>query len=52
LQNLELCLPIIPDVKDIHMEANMDLVYLAGIFLFFILTAAFGVGCARLGGTI
>jgi len=34
------------------MEANMDLIYLAGVLLFFFLTAAFGVGCARLGGTI
>jgi len=45
-------LPIILDVKDIHMEANMDFIYLAGIALFFVLMAAFGVGCARLGGTI
>ena len=28
----------------------MDLVYLAGIILFFGLTAALAVGCARLGG--
>ena len=29
----------------------MDLVYLAGIVLFFSLMAAMAVGCAKLGGT-
>ena len=28
----------------------MDLIYLAGILLFFALTAALAVGCAKLGG--
>jgi hypothetical protein len=28
----------------------MDLVYLAGIILFFALTAAMAAGCAKLGG--
>ena len=28
----------------------MDLTYLAGIILFFILTAGLAVGCSRLGG--
>jgi hypothetical protein len=29
----------------------MDLIYLAGIALFFALMAAMAVGCARLGGS-
>ncbi len=28
----------------------MDLIYLAGILLFFVLTVGLAVGCARLGG--
>ena len=28
----------------------MDLIYLAGIILFFVLTAFLAVGCAKLGG--
>jgi hypothetical protein len=28
----------------------MDLIYIAGIFLFFILVAALAYGCAKLGG--
>ncbi len=28
----------------------MDLIYLAGILLFFSLTALMAIGCARLGG--
>jgi hypothetical protein len=31
------------------MEASMDLVYLAGIVLFFGLMATMAAGCARLG---
>lgn len=37
-------------VLDIRMEASMDLIYLAGITLFFALMAGFATGCARLGG--
>ncbi|MFZ1643728.1 MAG: potassium ABC transporter ATPase [Candidatus Contendobacter sp.] len=29
----------------------MDLIYLAGISLFFMLAAGLAVGCAKLGGT-
>lgn len=32
------------------MEANLDLVYLFGIALFFVLMAGMAVGCAKLGG--
>ena len=30
----------------------MDLIYLAGVVLFFALTAGLAVGCAKLGGAL
>ncbi len=32
------------------MEADMDLIYLAGIVLLFILLVGLAIGCDRLGG--
>jgi len=36
-------------VLDMHLEPNMDLIYLAGIGIFFVLLAAMAIGCAKLG---
>ncbi len=33
-----------------RLEPNMDLLYLAGIALFFLLLVGFAIGCDRLGG--
>ena len=35
---------------NLPMEKQMDLIYLAGIALFFALTAGLAIGCFKLGG--
>ena len=49
-QNLEITTPIVRSLLQPVMEAAMDLVYIAGIVLFFGLMVAMAVGCAKLGG--
>jgi hypothetical protein len=36
-------------VLNMRLEPSMDLVYLAGIIVFFALLAAMAIGCAKLG---
>ena len=48
-EHLDIALPIVW-LSLSFTEAIMDIVYLAGMLLFFGLMAAMAIGCARLGG--
>ena len=49
LHNLYIVLPRIRSKSYTCMEANMDIVYLAYIVIFFTLMVGLAVGCAKLG---